>query len=373
MKYNTENVQCFNTEYVTILEYINSKKVRCRCEYCKEEFYSALSHIREGCVHRKCYANIKTIHPKLTLDEINQRHNEYSIAIEYNGIKDVVCKCLLCGEIYHTTLAAFSRGSAHRKCYTKTLYEKYCDKYMDKTTELQNTNFEYTSVLKYYNATKVECQCKICGELYTTAYSTLIHGGVHRPCYGKIASKTRLQQHDEVIRRIEYMNPSLRVIGQYIGANDNIEVQCRKCGHIFNINAYNGYTRLHLCPKCDTMSCGEVTIDNFLQEHNIEHYAQYSFKDCVYIHILRFDFYIPQYNLCIEYQGKQHYEPIDFSSKLSDEEKLQQFKDNQTRDNIKREYCKLNNINLLEISYMQYDNINEILTEYFKTCRDCDI
>ena len=50
-------------------------------------------------------------------------------------------------------------------------------------------------------------------------------------------------------------------------------------------------------------------------------------------------------NIGIEYQGKQHYEPVEF---FGGEE---QFLLNQKRDNIKREYCDKNNIPLLELKY----------------------
>ena len=76
---------------------------------------------------------------------------------------------------------------------------------------------------------------------------------------------------------------------------------------------------------------------------------------------LPFDFYIPQYNLCIEFDGKQHFIPTDFKSNSTEEEKLKYFELVQMRDNIKTDYCKNNNINLLRIKYTE--NIEEKLSE----------
>ena len=67
------------------------------------------------------------------------------------------------------------------------------------------------------------------------------------------------------------------------------------------------------------------------------------------------DFYLPDNDLYIEFQGKQHYEPIQF---FGGEEK---FKIIQEYDNLKRKYCQDRN-NLLEISYKDIDNINSILS-----------
>ena len=71
---------------------------------------------------------------------------------------------------------------------------------------------------------------------------------------------------------------------------------------------------------------------------------------------LSYDFYIPNHNLLIEYQGKQHEEPIEF---FGGEE---QFKIQQEHDKRKREYAKNNGYKLLEIWYYDYDKIEEILS-----------
>ena len=63
---------------------------------------------------------------------------------------------------------------------------------------------------------------------------------------------------------------------------------------------------------------------------------------------LRFDFYLPYYNCCIEYQGHYHYDPTDAYYSLQ----------GQDNDNRKRIYCKSNNIKLIEIPYWDYDKLN---------------
>lgn len=75
---------------------------------------------------------------------------------------------------------------------------------------------------------------------------------------------------------------------------------------------------------------------------------------------LRFDFYLPTYNTCIEFDGKQHFEAINF---FGGEENL---KLTQLRDSQKNQYCIQNNIDLYRISYNDIDNIYTILQQIFE-------
>lgn len=128
--------------------------------------------------------------------------------------------------------------------------------------------------------------------------------------------------------------------------------QCH-CGNIVNVEAsslVSGNTSSCGCLK----SKGEYYISQALQNLNILYVQQKVFKDLLSNKgkNLKFDFYLPEYNICIEFQGEQHYMIIP----LFGEEKYQI---QQEYDNKKREYCKLNNINLIEIPYTDRDKINE--------------
>ena len=112
------------------------------------------------------------------------------------------------------------------------------------------------------------------------------------------------------------------------------------------------------CSNC-TCSIGEDKIRHFLDEHNIQYESQKFFEDLKGIRgrVLTFDFYLPQFNLLIEFQGKQHEKPIKyFGGKDS-------FEIQQEHDRRKREYSKLHNINLLEIWYYDINKIEEIMTK----------
>ena len=65
-----------------------------------------------------------------------------------------------------------------------------------------------------------------------------------------------------------------------------------------------------------------------------------------------FDFYLPNYNLCIEFDGAQHYRPV-FGE--------HNFEQTQKHDKIKNEYCESHNIELLRIPYWEGSNSENII------------
>lgn len=101
------------------------------------------------------------------------------------------------------------------------------------------------------------------------------------------------------------------------------------------------------------ISNGEEKISQLLIENHIKFEKQKIFNDCKDINYLRFDFYLPELNMVIEYNGIQHYKPIDFFGGQK------QFLLTQKHDNIKKEYCINNNIQYLVISYKE--DIKQVL------------
>ena len=75
------------------------------------------------------------------------------------------------------------------------------------------------------------------------------------------------------------------------------------------------------------------------------------FKDS----LLSYDFYLPDYNKLIEYQGKQHEYAVDW---FGGEKQLEKQK---AYDALKREYAKINGYDLIEIWYYDFNNIDSIL------------
>ena len=108
-------------------------------------------------------------------------------------------------------------------------------------------------------------------------------------------------------------------------------------------------------------SKGEYKISKILEEMKIKYSPQHSFESCLSKAgaKLKFDFYLPEYNICIEYDGEQHFSYTNSGWRTKENFLLQ--KEN---DEIKNQYCKINQIKLIRIPYTDYQKIN---IEYIKT------
>lgn len=100
-------------------------------------------------------------------------------------------------------------------------------------------------------------------------------------------------------------------------------------------------------------SKGEYKIQSLLLENNFNFIREYIFDDFKenYKHLLRFDFYLPDYNVCIEYDGLQHYE-----NHFGIPEKEYQHQLN--NDRIKDSFCEEKGIKLVRIPYYEYNKID---------------
>lgn len=147
---------------------------------------------------------------------------------------------------------------------------------------------------------------------------------------------------------------------------DLSEFKCDICHKIWK-STFNNIKNGNSCPHCSA-SKGERHVAKILDNHNIKYKSQFWFEDCRIQLPLPFDFALFKEDKLIglcEYQGEQHYEPVDFANK-GIEWAEKQFERNQFSDNIKRTYCKENNIPLLEIPYWDYDNAENIILKFLE-------
>lgn len=111
------------------------------------------------------------------------------------------------------------------------------------------------------------------------------------------------------------------------------------------------------------VSKGEIEIRNYLRENNIRFTKQKKFKTCKNIRVLRFDFYLPDFNLLIEYQGKQHFEPIKRCKSWSDKKTIEEFEKIKSNDRIKKTWCAINGKKLITINYNSKNIFKKIKKE----------
>lgn len=128
---------------------------------------------------------------------------------------------------------------------------------------------------------------------------------------------------------------------------------CPLCGNSFKSYISHIANGLIQSCGCKKISVGEEKIEKILISLNIKYEKQKTFSECKNFYSLPFDFYLPDYNCCIEYDGVQHFEAL---GGWNTEEALQGIR---YRDNIKNQYCKNNSIKLIRIPYYNYNLLNK--------------
>lgn len=129
---------------------------------------------------------------------------------------------------------------------------------------------------------------------------------------------------------------------KYKGWDIPIKIKCKKHGFFHQIP--NNHKRGHGCPSC-SLSKGELEVKGILDDMEIEYIEQHKMDKCIHKKSLIFDFYLPKLNTVIEFNGVQHYQPVDIFGGVDN------FKLIKKRDNIKEEFCLSNNIDFLVIKY----------------------
>ena len=149
---------------------------------------------------------------------------------------------------------------------------------------------------------------------------------------------------------------------QYVNATTPMPIRCIEHNQVSWLSYNEHVTNKRVCSCCvEKTYKGEKKIKEYLETHNIPYIPQKTFDDLKDSKSLHFDFYLPTYNLAIEYDGRQHFEPVDFGGGMENAEA--EFQNTIKHDKMKQKYCSTNNINLLRINYNEYDNIENILSE----------
>lgn len=165
---------------------------------------------------------------------------------------------------------------------------------------------------------------------------------------------------------------------QYIAGKNKLDITNQKFGSLTalkpaNKKTSNGKTEIWICQcQCGTIvevpvshlksghtqSCGcirsrgERKIKQLLNEHSIPFKCEWTGfinNKCIADsgNYYRFDFYLPDYNCCIEYDGVQHFIENGWTGSSLEER--------QKRDKFKDEYCKNNNLRIIRIPYTDYE------------------
>ena len=279
-------------------------------------------------------AELKSINPNIEVLE------EYKTAQT-----KILHKCLICGFERRMNPHAVLRNPGCPKCCNRKTTEEY-------KAELKSINPNIECLEEYVTAhVKILHKCLACNFKWEVA-PTHILNGTNCP----ICSNRKRKTTEEYKAELKSINPNIEVLEKYINNETKILHKCLICGNTWSIvprNIISGQG----CPHCNS-SKGEKAIKIFLTENKIDYIPQKKFKDCRDKNPLPFDFYLPELNIAIEYQGRQHYEAIEH---FGGEKQLHL---QRHHDWMKRKYCRDKDITLITISYKE--NVEKVLKNIIK-------
>jgi len=224
--------------------------------------------------------------------------------------------------------------------------------FVDVSKKSHSFKFDYSKV-EYKNArTKVCIICVDHGNFWQRADYHMKGGDC--PVCGKIKGINKLKLQTEGFKNKAFKihkNVYDYSLSKCQSSRSIVKIICKIHGE-FEQSVHN-----HLqgsgCPRCQCLafSSGELRIKNWLNENKIFYVRQKKFDGCKNKRKLSFDFYLPEINTCIEYDGKQHF---DKNSKFYSDVLLK-------NDNRKNKYCLENKIRLIRISFYNFSKIEKIL------------
>jgi len=332
------------------------EKIKIRCKIHNIIFDSTLRDIVRG--YKKCpqCCKSKKLNHEGFVKLIYSFHSNIKILSEFKNLKSIIsCYCLQCSHRWETKAINLKRKSNCPVCSNKDKNNRIKKEKGVKYKKEIEKKFPFIIPLEEYNTyrKKIKFKCLKCNYIFLSDYYLL--SKTDSGC-NNCNSKKR-KDEKEVLKKLKENHPYLELLDEnYKGISKKYNFKCKRCNSINKISLKNLLDDKTSCPSCRSTS-GERKIESALKKYNIKYETQHTFKDLVLERLLRCDFYIPSVNMVVEYNGKQHYEPIEF---FGGEE---YFIIVQKRDNIKKEYCKKNNISFLEISYLNnnYNDIEHIL------------
>ncbi|MDR2828338.1 MAG: hypothetical protein LBV51_02835, partial [Acholeplasmatales bacterium] len=229
------------------------------------------------------------------------------------------------------------------------MIKKTTEQFIEEAIKIHGSTYDYSKVNYTGTFEKVIIGCKEHGYFEQIAHKHLMGHGCRRCAQLIRNNSSRVYFNTE-----DWVNASKKVHGEiydysksiFTSFTNKLIITCKNHGD-FEQSA-NKHLRGHGCPNCKN-SLGELKIRKFLLDHNIKFEQQKKFDGCKDVKSLFFDFYINNKNIVIEFQGEQHFRGDTWFD--SHTTKRDTFEKRQKRDQIKKDFCKLHNIELLEILY----------------------
>ena len=250
-------------------------------------------------------------------------------------------------------MSHYINGSGCPNCFGNA--QLTTESFIEKAKKVHGEKYDYSKVEYKNSETKVCIICPEHGEFWQTPHSHLNGTGCHRCAIEKVNEKQKLTTESfiEKAKKVHGNKYDYSKV-KYASSQTKVCIICPEHGEFWQT------PNVHLsgsgCPSCNEYKLEKET-KLFLTKHNIKFEFQKRFK---WLGLQSLDFYLPDYNIGIECQGMQHFEPVDFTSKMTEEEKIYKFKLQVERDKRKKELCEQNGIKLVYINYNE-KNVEKII------------
>lgn len=289
---------------------------------------------------------------------------DYSKANYIDNHTPIEIVCPIHGVFKQTPHDHFKSPIGCQKCVLEKMsldQASTTEEFIKKARQIHGNKYDYSKVKYINNRIKVCIRCPIHGEFWQTPDNHLYGKGCKKCSYEKLSSNKFLTTN-------EYIEKAKLVHGDkydysetiYNGMKNDVVIICPIHGK-FKQNASN-HTHGKGCPKCNMKNKShlEKEVLKKISNYNYIHQQNFSFLKNGKGK-LTLDFYLPQFKIAIECQGKQHFIPIDFFK--GDEG----FKKCRNRDIRKKQLCEENGI---KIFYFSHEDFDEFLGE--KVYHDVD-
>lgn len=300
-----------------------------------------------------CHGGVAKTQEEFDQDVKNAVGDEYTFLEPYvNSATKIKCRHNKCGYEWNITPNEFlNQGVRCRKCSGHLPYTE-----ADFLRDIKAKYGDDYKILSHYTTKhgEITVQHK-CGYTYTTEARRLLEGHGCSKCAHNL--HLSLDELKEKLKE-KFGNEYTILSDNYETVHSKITVRHNRCGNIWPVKANNllyGYG----CSACN-QSKGEKMIRILLeQNHKMAQDKDY-FYGYILPNRLHLDFYLPELSLAFEYDGEQHYRPVDFFGGE------QAFKNLQERDHRKDQYCKEHNIKLVRIPYTTRtkEDIAKVLNQY---------
>jgi ssDNA-binding Zn-finger/Zn-ribbon topoisomerase 1 len=303
---------------------------------------------------------------KTTDEFINESKEVHGDLYDYSKVDyigsgtPITLICNIHGE-FHPTPNNHLGGSGCPKCSIIEQHEKQkktTNEFIRDSIKVHGDRYDYSTVEYFDSKSEVNIRCLVHGYFLQRAGNHQIGQGCPK-CSKIEQTEQQRKTTEEFIIEAKEVHGDLYDYSkvEYTSSSKLVIVICKIHGDFNPIS--NNHLRGSGCPKCKS-SKGELIINSLLTDYNIEYYTEYKFKDLIYKSKLKCDFYLLKFNLVIEYNGEQHYQPNEFFGGKKGFDRTVE------RDKIKKQYCLDNGINYEIIRYdedIKY-RILEILSKY---------